>query len=230
MRKIIKKNNFEIGYKPKKCKICRKEYKPKCSTAKYCSKDCRRLGRNKTNRILRKKPKLIKICQYCENKFITARKNQKVCKNCFYEHSKKKKRQYYRNVLKPKFGYLNRGQSYPQKYIFNVLCNLFPKYKWSFNDRGTIRNPETNHTLELDIWCKSKKIAVEYDGQHHFLPIFGNNKLQYVKNLDMLKNKLCETYGIKLIRISYNDPWNDKKWLEQTIKESLDFPTGNGEY
>jgi hypothetical protein len=51
-------------------------------------------------------------------------------------------------MSKPKFCYLNKGNS--------ILKNLFFK-NWKYNDRSVLRNPNTNYVMELDIVCLEKK-------------------------------------------------------------------------
>lgn len=64
---------------------------------------------------------------------------------------------------------------------------------WKYNDRRTIRNPKTNYTLELDIWCPEVNLAIEYDGEHHFsIKPYGEKVHKYAKSLDKIKNKVCK--------------------------------------
>lgn len=62
-------------------------------------------------------------------------------------------------------------------------------------------NPETNRCMELDMYCENLKIAVEYNGIHHYEPIYGDEKLEGVQFKDALKQKICQEKGIRFIQI-----------------------------
>lgn len=83
--------------------------------------------------------------------------------------------------------------------IFEEKFNAkFPKIRpiW-------MRSPITNALLELDGFNEDLKIAFEYDGRMHFEPMFGEDALRDIQIRDSIKEKLCQKFGIKLIRISY---------------------------
>ena len=63
--------------------------------------------------------------------------------------------------------------------------------------------------LELDIYVPSKKIAIEYQWQQHFIPVSiwgGQKALDRQKMNDLRKKKLCLVNDVKLICINYFDP------------------------
>jgi hypothetical protein len=80
MYKKERNSNFVVGFNTKNCSICGKIYKPNCSTSKYCGAECRRLGRNNTNK--KEKIFLSKKCFICNRIFTTTRSFQKVCSCC----------------------------------------------------------------------------------------------------------------------------------------------------
>lgn len=216
------KTEETAGFEIKNCEICNKEFKPNCPTAKYCSDECKIIGRNNINRIRRKKPIIDKICICCGENFKTTRSFQRACDKCRKVNELNTKNNYYRNVLKPKFGYLDKGNSYPQKFIFETLTESFPKLNWKYDDRSILRNPDTNYAMELDILCLEKSIAIEYDGEHHFSSkIYGEENYKYIKYLDAVKNKLCKEKNIKLIRINHLDNWKDKEWIIWKVGELI---------
>ena len=60
--------------------------------------------------------------------------------------------------------------------------------------------------LPFDFYLPNHNICIEYDGQHHFIPIsrFGGDlNLKYTKFCDKIKDNWCLENNIKLIRISY---------------------------
>jgi hypothetical protein len=209
------------GYAIRVCAHCNIKFKPNAASQIYC-KDCWRWNRNRINRERRKKEEVAKICICCNESFTTARSKQKACSNCTKKNKSNTSKEYYKNVLKPKFGYLDRGDSYPQKFIYEVIKENFSNLKWEYDDRSVLKNPETNHNLELDIFCLDKKVAIEYDGEQHFSgKIYGEEVFQYIKHLDEIKNKLCTEKGIKLLRISDANDWKDKEWIIKSVGELL---------
>jgi hypothetical protein len=202
-----------------------KEYKSKGPTQIYCSKKCLATHRNEKNKKLRKKPVIKKMCEKCNKEFETSRKFQRFCSDCKKIHELERKREYYIKVLKPKFGYLKRGDSYPQKFIYNVILENFKECVWKYDDRSILRNPNTRYAMELDIVCLNRNFAIEYDGEHHFSPkIYGEKNFKYIKELDKIKDKLCEEKNIILLRINYKDDWKDKGWIIKKVGEFIKCP------
>lgn len=208
----------------KVCEICNKGYIGKRSNQKYCN-ECKEesLKNNLDNSIKRRRKTYIKICCNCNKNFETTRNFQKCCdEECRKEYEKIKKKEYYQDVIKPLYKYENRGSSYPQKFIFQVIKENFEDMLWEYDDRSVLHNPETNYAMEIDIWNKENKIAIEYDGEHHFSPKqYGEEIFKYVKKLDNIKNNLCKEKGIKLLRIGYKDNWRDKSWIIEKVGELI---------
>lgn len=73
----------------------------------------------------------------------------------------------------------------------------------------------TGHNLELDCYNEVLKIALEYNGEQHYLfPNFTNcSYRQFVaqQQRDALKKKLCENRGVKLIIVPYTVETKDLK-------------------
>ena len=72
---------------------------------------------------------------------------------------------------------------------------------------------------ELDIYFPELKLAVELNGIFHYEPIFGNEKLQSIKNNDCRKFQACLEKQIELIIIdtsslTYFKEENAKKFLD----------------
>lgn len=65
----------------------------------------------------------------------------------------------------------------------------------------------TGHNLELDCYNEVLKIALEYNGEQHYIfPNFTNcSYREFVaqQQRDALKKKLCEEHGVKLIVVPY---------------------------
>ena len=87
----------------------------------------------------------------------------------------------------------------------DVKCNIRPNF---------LRNPETGKNLELDCFTPRNQTAIEYDGIQHFeYPNpFHRSKKEFEKQVqrDKIKDKLCESNGINLIRVPYTVDKNKK--------------------
>lgn len=78
--------------------------------------------------------------------------------------------------------------SIPQLILFSIIRKLFNTDKIEYNYKNIIK------PYELDIYIKKYKIGFEYDG-----------KLWHINNeLDIIKDKLCESNNITLIRLKEN--------------------------
>jgi len=105
MKEYRVKNNLYKKNIKKVCEICKNIFETKNINNKYCSKECKKLGRYKINNKHRKRPTFDKKCYLCNVFFKTSRLFKKICDNCRSEYNLLRKRKYYRNVLKQKYGY-----------------------------------------------------------------------------------------------------------------------------
>lgn len=78
--------------------------------------------------------------------------------------------------------------------------------------------------LPFDFYLTNHHKIIEVDGIQHFVPIIGrkNNLKQFeiIKKHDTIKNKYCKDNNIPLLRISYQDIYNNnyKDMIKQFIK------------
>jgi hypothetical protein len=89
-----------------------------------------------------------------------------------------------------------------EKYNFEII----------FNGKEEIKS-------ELDIYIPSLKLAFELNGIFHYEPIYGDDKLQNIKNNDERKFQACLERGIEFCVIDTSQskkfkPERDKKYLE----------------
>ena len=75
--------------------------------------------------------------------------------------------------------------------------------------------PKWLNGLELDGYCEKLNIAFEYDGKQHyeFIKFFHRTEEEFLRRVqqDKLKDKLCEKYGVILLRIPYTVKLDDLK-------------------
>lgn len=78
-------------------------------------------------------------------------------------------------------------------------------YQKRFKDCKNIKN------LVFDFYIPDKNLIVEYDGRHHFIPIWGGDYgFSIIKKRDLIKNQYCKDNGIRIIRIKYDEHVEDK--------------------
>ena len=74
-------------------------------------------------------------------------------------------------------------------------------------------NPHTKRRLEIDCYNEDMRLAVEIDGEQHsrYIPHFHKTYDEFVKQQerDMMKSKMIQDKGIKLIRIPHHIRTND---------------------
>lgn len=87
--------------------------------------------------------------------------------------------------------------SYYQKYIEDYLS----KNNISFETEVKFPLCKNKNMLPFDF--KIGDIILEYDGRHHYLPIYGEEHLKETKYNDNIKNNFCKENNISLIRIPY---------------------------
>lgn len=79
------------------------------------------------------------------------------------------------------------------------------------------RNLIQSSTLEVDIFIPQLRTAIEIDGPSHFIPIWGEEKLQKQIKADTEKQGLLINSGYVLIRIKQMDKTVSAKRLRDTI-------------
>jgi len=164
----------------------------------YCSKECRYLG------IGRKEPKNV-ICLNCNKEFkkkiseLRKTSNSFCCKSCAATYNNKNK---------------THGTRRSRLEIY-----LEEELKYKYNDLDIHFNRKDTINSELDIYIPSMKLAFELNGIFHYEPIYGDKKLNQIRNNDTRKFQACLEKGIEMCIIdvsslSYFKPANAKKFLD----------------
>ena len=88
-----------------------------------------------------------------------------------------------------------------------VVKELLPRYTFIKVRPNFLKNPETKHNLELDLYCEQLNLAIEYNGSQHYeySHRFHRSEQDLIQQQkrDKLKVKLCRQHGVKLIVVSY---------------------------
>lgn len=114
--------------------------------------------------------------------------------------------------------HLSYGANKIKEFLSNHNINF--KMEYTFKNLKSSKNMRLRFDYAIFDDCDNLKYLIEFDGIQHFEPIskFGGVKgFETTKQNDLLKNKYCEEYGIKLIRVSYIDMDNNIN-LEELFK------------
>ena len=117
-------------------------------------------------------------------------------------------------------------ESKGENYIKELLNRL--KIKFVIEKKFT----ETGDK-EFDFYIPKNKVLIEYDGEGHFWPVFGDTEytrnLRYNQNVvsDDIKNNFVRKnkYGLKLIRVPYNMEFSE---IDSLLMEAINNTPQNG--
>jgi len=87
--------------------------------------------------------------------------------------------------------------------------SLVRRYLVAFSPHPFIVNyrPKWLFGLELDFFYPSKNIAIEFQGDHHYMPTEYSHDLKSVQRRDGIKRRLCKRNGVTLIKLDACDLW-----------------------
>lgn len=57
--------------------------------------------------------------------------------------------------------------------------------------------------MELDGYNEEHQVAIEYQGQQHYQPIYGEDRFGWLRRNDERKRLICYRRGVLLIRVPY---------------------------
>lgn len=105
----------------------------------------------------------------------------------------------------------------PKSRAETLLCNLikenFPNLTIRENARDILPSK-----LEIDILIPEHKLAIELNGPVHYIPMYGQEKLDKVKNKDLIKQSEIQQLGLNLIIIDISQ-LNSRQSTDLFIKE-----------
>jgi very-short-patch-repair endonuclease len=118
-----------------------------------------------------------------------------------------------------------------EKFLHRKLVDL--GYSVEFHKKNLI----PNENLEIDLYIPSLKTIIEIDGPSHFLPVWGEEKLQKQIKADLDKNGLILSKGYVIIRlkalkaISFSERHNLVLQLKKILENiSHTFPQRSKRY
>lgn len=168
-----------------KCINCEKEfnkltYEVKRSPKHFCSENCFSMYQ-KTRPTLN--------CHVCSKSFIGRPKDIKNSKSG-YNFCSRSCSATFNNKQKRK----SRRSKCEQKLI-NLITSHYPQLSIQSNDKTMLGG------LEVDIAIPSLNLAIEWNGIVHFKPIYGEEKLRRIQQIDQQKLFLATAKNINLVVI-----------------------------
>ena len=132
---------------------------------------------------------------YYLDTYISANKKIKIkCNKCGYDFFQQVN-SHLRGSGCPKCNF-SKGELKIEKYLKNNEIQYIAQKRF--------KNCKYKYTLPFDFYLPKLNICIEYDGEHHYKPIF-QDELESCQIRDNIKTEFCFVNKIKLIRISYWD-------------------------
>ena len=97
-----------------------------------------------------------------------------------------------------------------------IIHDLLNKYSIEHVRQKRFNDCRDKNTLPFDFYLTKHNIIIEFDGQHHFYPVFGDEAFRNTQIHDSIKDKYCLDHGIHIVRIPY---WEIRNIEQILIKE-----------
>ena len=149
------------------------------------------------------------------------------------------------NIWKNRFDNIKNGQWCPrcnsrkhQKLLTDIISKIYPSYTIKINFKGFWwLETKSGYKQEFDIFIPELKLAIEYDGEQHFVPVrFGGislkkatERLKYIKGMDKIKNKKIKEHSDDIkyfIRFNYKENINKKYVVKKLLKNKVSLDGG----
>lgn len=210
----VKDNNLEV-----ECGICKNVFTTSLESQIYSQGACLQCGIAKVSKSITLKPEyldelynsngktvLLNPYDYIGNNILNL---QFVCSECgsIYITSKSNYDGGYTRC-----GTCSRRKSSGELIIENYLTKnniqFIPQHRYS--------DCKDKKELPFDFYLPDYNTIIEFDGQLHYVPRYGEEKLKNTQYHDEIKNQYCKDNNIKLIRIPY---WEGRNIEEILTKE-----------
>ena len=99
------------------------------------------------------------------------------------------------------------------------IVRVLKKYNIDFCTQKTFKGCYYKNPLLFDFYLEKYNLCIEYDGEQHFEPRFGEEEFKRTIIRDKIKTEFCEKNNIILIRIPY---WEFKN-IEKILIEKLNL-------
>lgn len=148
----------------------------------FCNKQCEANFR---------KNRIILVCDVCHREFERIKSQARKNKHTFCN---KKCETIGMHDFRKTIG--RRYRSYGECAIVHLLRKNFPHLIIEENDRREL------YGYEIDIWIPSLRIGIEYNGPHHFKPVYGEKIFRKTQHSDKRKRLIAKGKNIKMVDIN----------------------------
>ena len=101
----------------------------------------------------------------------------------------------------------------------NKIENYLMSHNIDFTSEKRFESCKDQYSLPFDFYVPSFNLCIEYDGEHHYFPVFSKEShLKTVKH-DRIKNEFCQNNGISLLRIPYWEYNNVETILDNELNK-----------
>lgn len=98
-----------------------------------------------------------------------------------------------------------------------IISNFLLRHHIEFESEKRFDDCRDQKPLPFDFYLPSYNLCIEFDGQQHFSPIFGDSSFYKTVLHDGMKNNYCRWNGIRLVRIPYIDGHNIEFILDNLL-------------
>lgn len=189
------KNHYKVI-----CEYCKKEFwRHNRLQKKYINKSRKKHG-----------IKCLKIYEFCSKECSYAYKDKKIDLKCGWCNASLKQTLAEYKKSKSGFAFCNRScsvsynntqrrkskRSKCEIMLFDLIQQHYPNLNVLPNDKNLLEG------FEVDIAIPELNLAIEWNGIVHYKPIYGEEKLDKIKSVDIKKQLLAQKNNIRLIVIS----------------------------
>lgn len=191
---------------PRLCKTCKIEFTPKTSSRIFCSRDCYK----KREQEKREKKTSIpqKECLYCKQIYQPVQNSSILCSlKCsqLYHKTEEYKEKARKWGVKAGMASVRSQQRRGKNEIyFAQLCEQY------FGKENIKTNEPMFDGWDADVIIPGIKIAIGWNGIHHFFQIGKTQSLKQVQSRDLIKQKVIEKYGYTYYTIADLGKYNPR--------------------
>ena len=108
-------------------------------------------------------------------------------------------------------------ESKPEKCIREFLDG----HKIEFEKEYKFDDCKDINPLPFDFYLPQNNLLIEFDGQHHYEPVYGKEQYEATVKHDNIKNQYCKDNNINLLRIPYWEGNNIEDVIAKELKLNL---------
>lgn len=101
------------------------------------------------------------------------------------------------------------------------IREFLDKYGIRFKQEQKFEDCKDIHPLPFDFYVPQNNLLIEFDGQHHYEPVYGKEHHETTVRHDQIKNQYCKDNNINLLRIPYWEGNNTEEIIAKELKLNL---------